>query len=89
MEFVRLDLQNPQHFAIIKQTENFLLPQKAPIPVGQRVRIEYEGAVYIGAVMDYFSTSSGSSAMGVSLEVEAGLAIKYFLTHKNPVVTCL
>lgn len=89
MEFDKLDLLRPQHYALISKVENFVLPDNIPIPLGQRVQVEYEGGIYKGAVTDYFYTSSGSCAMGVNLEVDAGLEGKYFLASKNPKVTCL
>jgi hypothetical protein len=89
MELTKLDLLRPQHYAAITKAESFVLFDNTPIPLGQRVQVEYEGVIYKGTVTDYFSTSNGSYAMGVNLEVDAGIEGKYFLAHKNPKVTCL
>ncbi|WP_339538355.1 hypothetical protein [Pseudomonas sp. RA_15y_Pfl2_54] len=59
------------------------------LSAGQRVKVEYEGAVYTGSVTDYFTTSSGDYALGVNIDVDAGLQVKYFLARKEPVITRL
>ncbi|VVN34840.1 hypothetical protein PS624_05050 [Pseudomonas fluorescens] len=89
MEFIKLNLQRPESYSFVSEVGSFNLSRNVPIPLGQRVQVVYEGVVYTGTVTDYFSTSSGSCAMGVNLEVDAGLEVKYFLAHKNPIITCL
>lgn len=66
-----------------------LLLERERLSTGQRVKVEYEGAVYTGSVTDYFTTSSGDYALGVNIDVDAGLQVKYFLARKKPIITRL
>lgn len=53
---------------------------------GERVRVIYLGKSYTGVVIGYYKTPSGDNALGVQLDVDVGLEVKYFLSKNDPLI---
>ncbi|VVO93498.1 hypothetical protein [Pseudomonas fluorescens] len=60
-----------------------------PIAPGTKIHVLYDGESFTGEAAEYFKTSSGSWALAVNINVNAGTQIKGFLARKNPVFTLL
>jgi hypothetical protein len=75
--------------AIFNSDEGSSSPISHPIAPGTQVRVLYDGETFTGEVKEYFKTSSGSWALGVNLNVNAGVQYKGFLASKKPVFALL